>query len=84
MNTIWSLTFWKDAAERALKSAAQAATLALGGDVFNAWTVDWKTAAGIALGGAGLSLLTSIGSAGIANKGTASLSSAVEPAAPGE
>ncbi|MFV8169807.1 holin [Mycolicibacterium peregrinum] len=84
MNTIYTIQFWKDAGERALKSAAQGAILALGGGATNVLALDWLTLAGAAGGGALLSLLTSIASAGVANKGTASLSSAVEPATPGE
>ncbi|QDF19765.1 hypothetical protein QEH38_gp33 [Mycobacterium phage LilSpotty] len=81
---MWTLTFWKDAVERALKSAAQAVILALGGDLADFWSLDWKNVAGVALGGAGLSLLTSIGSdvLPVGNKGTASLTRAVEPARP--
>lgn len=82
--TIYSLTFWKDAGERAAKSAAQAAVLALGGDVVNVWSVDLQTVAGLGLGGAVLSLLTSVASAGLANQGTASLTKAVEPVDPVE
>ncbi len=81
MNTIWSLTFWKDTAERALKSFAQGVILALGGGAVNVLTIDWLTLAGAGGGAALLSVLTSIVSAGVANKGTASMSSAVEPAA---
>ncbi len=81
MNTIWSLTFWKDTAERALKSFAQGLILALGGGAVNVLTIDWLTLAGAGGGAALLSVLTSIVSAGVANKGTASMSSAVEPAA---
>lgn len=80
MNTIWSLTFWKDTAERALKSFAQGLILALGGGAVNVLTIDWLTLAGAGGGAALLSVLTSIVSAGVANKGTASLTSAVEPA----
>ena len=80
MNTLWEASFWKDAGERALKSAAQAAVLALGGDALNAWSIDWQTISGLGLGGAALSLLTSVASAGVANRGTASLTKAVEPA----
>ena len=79
MNTIYSLSFWKDAGERAAKSAAQAAVLALGGDAINVWNVDLQTVSGLGLGGAVLSLLTSVASAGLANRGTASLTKAVEP-----
>lgn len=81
MNTIWSITFWKDTAERALKSFAQGVILALGGGAVNVLHLDWLTLAGAGGGAAFLSVLTSIVSAGVANKGTASLSSAVEPAA---
>ncbi|WP_081278880.1 holin [Mycolicibacterium fortuitum] len=81
MNTIWSLTFWKDTAERALKSFAQGVILALGGGAVNVLHLDWLTLAGAGGGAALLSVLTSIVSAGVANKGTASMTSAVEPAA---
>lgn len=80
MNTIYSIAFWKDAGERAAKSASQAAILALGGGAANVLTLDWLTLGGAAGGGALLSLLTSVASAGIANRGTASLTKAVEPA----
>ena len=80
MDTIWVSASWKDAAERAAKTAAQSAVIALGGDAFNVWAVDWAGVSGVSLGGAVLSLLTSVASAGIANRGTASLTKAVEPA----
>lgn len=72
---MWTMTFWRDAVERAIKSAAQAALLYLGGDVINAWSLDVKSLAGVALGGAVLSLLTSLGSDMLpfGTKGTASL-----------
>ncbi|ORV20190.1 hypothetical protein AWB98_29480 [Mycolicibacterium conceptionense] len=78
---MWSLTFWKDTAERALKSFAQGVILTLGGGAVNVLTIDWLTLAGAGGGAALLSVLTSIVSAGVANKGTASMTSAVEPAA---
>lgn len=80
MNTLWSSAFWKDAAERAAKTAAQSVILALDGGATNVLTLDWATLAGAAGGGALLSLLTSIGSAGIRDTGTASLTTAVGPA----
>ena len=52
--------FWKQAGERALKSAAQAAVGTFILDGFNALNADWKLAGGAALGGAILSVLTSI------------------------
>lgn len=62
---MWTLAFWKASAERALKTAAQAAFLAVGADSLaaNALTFDWASMGGFALGGLVLSLLTSIGSA---------------------
>lgn len=81
MNTIYTIQFWKDTAERAVKSFAQGVILALGGGAVNVLTIDWLTLAGAGGGAALLSVLTSIVSAGVANKGTASMSSAVEPAA---
>jgi hypothetical protein len=52
--------FWEKAAERAAKTAAQAAILVFGADQVNALTADWADIGGFALGGAVLSLLTSI------------------------
>ena len=80
MNTIYSVAFWKDTSERAAKSAAQAGILALGGGAVNVLALDWATFVGATGGGALLSVLTSIASAGLVNRGTASLTKAVEPA----
>lgn len=67
--------FWKDAFERAVKTAAQALlSLWLVGDVaFNLFTVDWGSALGVAAGAAVISLLTSIASGPVGDRGTASL-----------
>lgn len=78
--TLFSVAFWKDATERALKTGAQAMALALGGGAIDALKLDWETLAGAGLGGILLSLLTSIGSAAYTDGGTASLTKAVEPA----
>lgn len=72
MDSIFGVRFWRDACERAIKTSAQAVALALGGGAFNALTVDWATIGGSALGGALLSLLTSIGSNAIGDRGSAS------------
>lgn len=77
--TLFSITFWRDAAERAGKTAAQSAILALGGGAANVLTLDWLTLGGAAAGGALLSLLTSVASLKVT--GTASLTRAVEPSA---
>lgn len=71
--------FWRDTVERALKTAAQAVILALGGGAVNVLTLDWVTLAGAAGGGALLSVLTSLASGAITDGGTASLSKTVGP-----
>lgn len=71
---MFTVKFWIDASERAVKTAAQA-VLAAGiiGEGFNAFTVDWSLLAGFGAGGAVLSLLTSIGSTPFGWPGTPSL-----------
>lgn len=54
--------FWTKAAERAAKSAGQSALLCLGADQINALAADWQLVGGFALGGAVLSVLTSLAS----------------------
>lgn len=73
MATLFTKKFWEDAAERALKTAAQSIGLALAGSAVNILTLDWETVGGAALTGAALSVVTSIASAGIGDSGTASL-----------
>lgn len=71
---MWTAKFWRDAAERAAKSAAQALLLYWGGDqVVSAWSADWRAAGGIALGAAVLSALTSLLSAKVGDSSSASL-----------
>lgn len=75
---MWSRKFWRATGERALKTAAQVVVAFAGADVVNAFSVDYGRAAGLALGAAGLSVLTSIMSAPVAGerdeaKGTPSL-----------
>jgi hypothetical protein len=71
---MFTATFWKDAFERAVKTAAQAVILFLGADVaLDAVSADWASAGSFALGGAVLSLLTSVVSAPFGEPGTASL-----------
>ena len=63
-SSIYTAAFWKAAAERAVKTAAQSAILAVGADSFaaNALTFDWVQMGGFALGGLVLSILTSVAS----------------------
>jgi hypothetical protein len=66
VSVLVSRSFWVDAAERAVKTAAQAALLVLGQDAlgFDVMSADWSAVIGFAAGGALLSFLTSIVSAG--------------------
>lgn len=66
--------FWKSAAERAAKSAAQAAVLYFGADqVFDAWHANWGAAGGIASGAVVLSVLSSIISSKVGDSSSPSL-----------
>ncbi len=70
---MWTLSFWKETADRAIKTAAQAVLLGLGlGEGLNAFDVDFQLALGFALGGLALSVLTSVVSSPFGVKGTAS------------
>ena len=74
---MFNIQWLRDATERALKSAAQAIVLALGASQgFNLFSADWQNVAGIAAGAAILSVLTSVISAPLGAKGSASLLSA--------
>jgi polyferredoxin len=58
--------FWREALERAVKTAAQGVILGLGmGEGFNLFNVDPLMALGFAGGGALLSVLTSVATVGI-------------------
>ncbi|MFN3600494.1 MAG: holin [Dietzia sp.] len=60
---MWTSAFWKDAAERAVKTAAQTAggVLIIGTPI---WDIDWTAGLGITATASALSLLTSIASSG--------------------
>lgn len=72
---MFTRTFVLDALERAVKSAAQAIVLfwGVGDQLLDAWSIDWADTAGVAFGGAALSILTSIISAPFNERGSASL-----------
>lgn len=65
--------FLKAAAERALKSAAQAVLLTIGADQLDAFNADWQGFVSVAVGAAVLSLLTSIGSGFVGERETPSV-----------
>lgn len=70
---MFTASFWKSAAERAIKTVAQALIAVLAATTFDWFSADWKAIAGTAATAGVLSLLSSIASAGIADKGTASI-----------
>ncbi len=67
-------TFWLEALDRAVKSAAQSVLLLWGAaEAFDLFAADFVSVGGLALGAAVLSVLTSVVSAPMNQKGTASL-----------
>lgn len=62
--------YYTDLVDRAVKTAAQAAVLAVGSESVsaNALTFDFKLMAGFAAGGALLSVLTTLGQRGLTGK----------------
>lgn len=67
--TIWTRAFWQAAVERAAKTAAQSAILVFGAEQVDAFNASWGDVGGFALGGAVLSVLTSITSAAVSGGG---------------
>lgn len=59
---MWTRAFWRATAERAIKSAAQAGILALGGDLIAVWDLPLLGIGGVMASGAVLSVLTSLAS----------------------
>lgn len=69
-DTIFSISFWRTTAELVLRGAAVAAATAMGGSLVDAWHLNWKTIGGMALSGGLLSLVTSLSSSQIGQKGS--------------
>jgi len=78
---MWSSAFWKAAFERAVKTFAQALVAVMTADGFGLLDADWTarlSAAGMA---AVLSLLASVGSAGVGGPGPSLANETTKPAA---
>lgn len=68
-----SRSFWRAAAERAIRTFAQAFLALAGFQAFDVLHADWPTLLGVSTGAAVLSLMTSIVASEIGDKGTPSL-----------
>lgn len=68
--SMFTKVFWKDAAERSVSTAAQSVLAVIGVDVLspNAFDLDYKVLAGVAAGGALLSLVKALAKLGAATK----------------
>ena len=75
---MWTMDFWKDAAERAIKTFAQALIAGLTAGAVGILDVPWVDVLSVSALVAVLSVLTSLVSAPFSSKGTASLISEVE------
>ena len=76
---LFTATFWLDALERAVKTAAQTVLGLIGTNAATAVSLDWQQIGIATAFTTGLSVLTSIVSSGIGEPGTASL---LNPAPP--
>jgi hypothetical protein len=83
---MFSKAFWKAAAERAVKTGSQALILAwpVADGVLDIFEVDFERGASVFLGGAVLSVLTSLISAGAGNPGPSLANESVQPVPPSE
>lgn len=68
-----SKSFWIDAAERAVKTAAQTAVAMLGTGLVGIIDVDWQNVASVSAVAAVVSLLSSIASNPVGDRGTAAV-----------
>jgi hypothetical protein len=76
---MFTVSWLKDAAERAIKTFAQSALATLGLGTLDVLTVNWVGVVSIGAGAALISVLTSVASEPVGVGGTASLTKAVEP-----
>jgi len=69
---VYTLTFWKDAAERAVRTAAQALLALWATDVSGVLAVDWVQAGSVSALAALMSLLMSVAATGTGSQDSAS------------
>jgi len=70
---VYALTFWKDAAERAIRTAAQALLALWATDVSGVLAVDWVQAGSVSALAALTSLLMSVAATGTGSQDSASV-----------
>lgn len=76
---MFTLTFWRATAERAVSTAAQAALLVLGAGPLNVAVVDWATVAYFAGGGAALTILKALAFGGKDGNPSATNAETIKP-----
>jgi Putative lactococcus lactis phage r1t holin len=69
-HSLFSLQFWKNSIELAVRGAAITGGTAMGGSGFDVWHLDWKTISGFALSGAALSVVASLSAIEVGQKGS--------------
>ncbi len=69
---MYTITFWKDAAERAIRTAAQALLALWATDVSGVLAVDWVQAGSVSALAALMSLLMSVAATGTGSQDSAS------------
>lgn len=73
MSEYTSVWFWKIVAERAVKTAAQTAVALIGAEAFDVLVTDWTQLASVSAGAAVVSVLSSVASARVGERGDPSL-----------
>lgn len=79
---MFTATFWRSAAERAVRTFCQSVIALLGANQIDWTSLDWQHLLLTSAGAAALSLLTSIAGVNIGDKGTPSLVDTATPVGP--
>lgn len=69
MSDLVTPSFWTQAAERAVKTAAQTAVALIGANAVDILATDWQALASVSAGAAVVSVLTSLASISVGEKG---------------
>ncbi|MBO1332419.1 holin [Streptomyces sp. VRA16 Mangrove soil] len=82
IGTMWTVSFWKATAERAIRTFAQSLAAVLVAGATNLLDVDWAAAFGTAGLATLLAVLTAVGTAGVGPHGPGILETPAPKAAP--